>query len=114
MALKVPDASELSLLNMTKSGLGATCRSHLYSNNYTPADGDTVANYTECVFPSYSFATLSSWSVASEVGGVAQMQHPPVTFTRGSGGTGDQCFGYYVTDAANNLLWAERDPSSPI
>ena len=34
---------------------------HLYSNNHTPAIGDTTANFTECNFPGYANSALSDF-----------------------------------------------------
>lgn len=92
-----------------------TLRLHLFSNNHTPAAGDTVSAYTECAFSGYSYVTMTTWGTPATVtSGLARMEEVQHDFTwDGTGSPGD-IYGYYVTDpSSGDLLWAERYGSAP-
>jgi len=113
MPLKVPDLSERRLLDLLVGAWSCTVR--LYKNDYTPTDTDTVANYVEADFNGYSAQAAVGWSAATGDGlGRAFTQATQLVYTKAAGGTTNQIYGYYVTDAGGNLLWAERDPNAPI
>lgn len=115
VTLKVPDASEAILLGYIRAGLGATCVLRLFVNDHVPADADDETDYTEASFPGYAPVTLTSWGLVTTAAGTAQIAHPAASWTRSAGGgAGDQVYGYYVTDAAGDLLWSERDPAAPV
>jgi hypothetical protein len=113
MALKVPlDGCRRLLDNFTAT---ANLRLHLFQNNYTPADGDTVANYTEANFTGYSPPILGPWTPATIAAPRAVATCTPVLFAVGPVPTvGNQVYGYYVTDVTGSLVWAERDPGAPV
>ncbi len=87
----------------------------LFSNNYVPAIGDTVANYTEASYSGYAAQSiglipgltwdsvnsryLAIWSALSFVG---------------TGGSPQNVYGYYVTAADGTLLWAETITGGPV
>jgi hypothetical protein len=86
---------------------------HLYTNNHTPAQGDTLANYTESTDPSYGAATLTgaSWTIATAAG-VTTATYAATNFNFANAAT---LYGYYVTTADGvNLLWAELFTGGPI
>lgn len=114
MALLVPDVGEVELLSrMVNLNAPDDCILHLYTNNLTPAEGDTEGLYTESTGTGYSAITLTgaSWTV-STTGGVTTGSYPQVTFTYT--GAEPNIYGYYVTDNAGTLLlWSERFSDGP-
>lgn len=115
MTIKIPDVAEVTLLGFIRSTFNSFARLRLFKNDVTPADSDTVSSYTEATFPGYAPQGANTWSAASSVGGAAQVTHPTLTFLRGSGGSGDLIYGYYLTDTAGTTLYyAERDPAAPV
>ena len=62
---------ESFMLNKTAS---ANLKLHLYTNNHTPAAGDTLSSYTECTDSGYAAVTLtgSNWTIADNGSGVSQ------------------------------------------
>jgi hypothetical protein len=108
MALLVPDVGEVEMLSRI---LNATAPNnvvmHLFTNDKTPAEGDTVADYTEEDDASYSSVTLTggSWSVTTTAG-TTTAEYAAQTFTFAASTT---IYGYYVTDnGGTTLMWAER------
>ena len=115
MTLKIPDASELTLLGYLRTQFnGVACRCRLFQNDRVPADGDTAASYQEANFTGYALQNAQSWSAPASSGGAAQMTHPTLTWVVGTVGVGNLVYGYYITDNAGVLLWAERDPNAPV
>lgn len=114
MAAKVPDVGELNLLAMHRTTWGNTLRCHLYQNNVTPADATVIGSFTEATFSGYAYANILNWTIPATVGGRATTTADAITFTNSTGAVGNAIYGYYVTDSANNLLWAEKDPNAPI
>lgn len=82
----------------------------LYTNDKTPADGDTAASYTEATGGGYAAKTLTAgdWTI-SRVGGIDQAAYAQQTFEfTGALTTNPDVRGYYVTDADGVLQWAEK------
>lgn len=93
---------------------------HLYSNNYTPAVGDTIAAYTEVAGGGYVDKPLAvaSWSIVSGNPTIASYAAQDFTFTGVTTAPGT-VYGYYITDVANVIRGAQRFsdlvvPFSPI
>lgn len=89
---------------------------HLYTNNYTPTLGDTLANYTEATFAGYAAqaALAAAWTFSQVSAHVGALQAPNVSFSNTSGSS-QSVYGYYITDAAATvLLGAARFDSGPI
>lgn len=83
---------------------------HLYTNNKTPADSDTEADYEEAP-PGYGYAPVplspGDWSL-----GDGEATYPELTISF-LGALGN-VYGYYVTHTGNGrLLWAERFADGP-
>jgi hypothetical protein len=107
MALLVPNVGETELLSrmLNKSTTGDV-KIHLYSDDVTPAEGDTVSSYTLITDPAAISLTGSNWSVTDGTASYAQQ-----TFTFSGSAT---AYGYVVTDAAGTtLLWSERFTDGP-
>lgn len=83
---------------------------HLYTNNKTPADSDTVADYAEAA-PGYGYVSRplspGDWVITDR-----DAEYPEVTVVF-LGALGN-VYGYYVTHAGSGtLLWAERFRDGP-
>lgn len=78
----------------------------LYSNNIIPSATDTAATYTVVSGGGYANITLDDgdWTIAAEVASQAQKQFD---FT-GPTNAPTTIYGYYVINADNVLMWAER------
>lgn len=85
----------------------------IFQNNITPADTDTVALYTESTFTGYAGTALTaaSWSITTAHPAVAT--YPQVTFTSSANQTAQSEYGYYITNAAGALMFAERFSDGP-
>jgi len=106
MTLVVPNSGEAALLTLA---LGANVTLKLYSNDKTPAETDTAANYTEVAGGGYVSKTLSSasWSIVAGAPSVASYTYQDFQFT-GPTNAPTTVYGYFVVNAAGVLLWAER------
>lgn len=83
---------------------------HLYTNNKTPADSDTVTDYEEAA-AGFGYTSLilppGNWAVGPD-----EATHPELTISF-LGALGN-VYGYYVTHAGSGaLLWAERFADGP-
>lgn len=114
MALIVPDIAEPVLLNyMLKTTSFPNYVLKLYKNNYTPAQGTLLADFTEATFTGYTGVTFarSAWAsaTANPVSNKGETSANQVSWTAGSGET---LYGYYVESDTGDLLWAELFNSS--
>lgn len=113
MALLVPNASEATMLEAILNKVAPQdLVLRLFTNNQTPAEGHTVADYTEASGSGYAAATLTAGSWTTTPGAPTEATHPEVTFTF-TGALGN-VYGYYVTQATSGkLMWAERFTGAP-
>jgi hypothetical protein len=104
------------LFNNAPPAGGRNLTMRLFTNNYTPVDTSTSANFTEASGGGYASKTLTngSWTV-SNVGGIAQAAYAQQTFTFTGALSGSATiYGYYVTDADGVLVYAEAQaPYAP-
>lgn len=109
MSLTVPNAAETLVLQKL---LNQVLTLRLFSNNKTPGETDTVGSYTEVAGGGYAGKALAyaSWTVSE---GVAAYPAQTFTFTGATTAPGT-IYGYYVTDASGDLLWAERFDASVV
>jgi hypothetical protein len=114
MALKVPLIGLTKVLDKLMAAYGAGLTMKLFQNDYVPVDGTVLANLTEATFQGYASQGIAAFGLSVIAGPRAIAQAASLTFTKGFGGVTNQIYGYYVIDAFANLLWAERDPASPI
>lgn len=114
MSLKVPDVGEATILDHLLGAYGDDLEVRLYQNDYTPVDGSVLGSFTQADFEGYAGQNAESWTGAVMASGRARSTADQITWTKGTGGTGNSIYGYYVVDADENLLWAERDPSAPV
>src|SRR4051812_25333696 len=100
------------ILNNTSPG---NVRLRLFTNNITPAEGNSLTMYTESSAAGYSpFAlTGASWTFAT-ASGTSTATYARQTF---SYSTSETVYGYYMTNAdvgnIQQLVWVERFPGAP-
>jgi hypothetical protein len=114
MSLKIVDVGITKMLDKLLGAYGNTLQLCLYQNNYTPAAGDTLANYTEATFAGYTRQAISNWIPSTLAASVATSNADQKQFQRSATGTAQTIYGYFVLDGTGNLLFAERDPAAPI
>jgi len=113
MSLVLCNDGKLALLAAKRTTLN-TYFIHLYQNNHTPSAGDTFADYTVCNFNGYARQATTQWGVPFlNAGGKGETDDVVHTWTALDGSVANQVFGYLVTDAANNLIFAELNPAGP-
>lgn len=113
MALVIPNASEVKLLNnLLNISAPTNTILHLYSNNLTPSSTTVIGDVTETASGSYAAITLtsSSWTVATSGGGITTASYAERTFNITTSAT---IYGYYITNLAGDLLWLERFTAAP-
>lgn len=122
MSLIVPNTAELLMLKYivnqlkadgTASGdAGGNRVIKLYTNNLTPSEATVIGNIDEATQAGYTAVTLvgSDWTVATNSLNVSTAQYSAQTFTFTTAVT---CYGYFVTDTSNRLLWLERFSTAP-
>lgn len=112
--LLVPDVGEQKLLDFALKTVTPPAQTlRLFTNDITPAEGDTAATYTEAVGNGYApiALTRAGWTI-STTAGVTKAEQTQKTFTFTGGPV--SVYGYYVTeDTTGVLLWAERFPAGP-
>lgn len=118
MPLVVPNAGEVRLLEMIvgKTPLpSGELVLHLYTNQVDLTD-ETVeeSNFTEASASGYAAVTLTgaNWTASTDLAtGVSTAVYDTnVTFTFN---VGEDVYGYYITNNAGQILWAEEFPSAP-
>lgn len=114
MTLLLPDAGERNFLDMALSDAAPEAQVlKLYSNDVTPAEGDTAATYTEATIGGYAAVNLvrATWNAASTATGVTSKTYPGQTWNFSATGT---VVGYFIIKVtAGTILWAERMFASP-
>jgi hypothetical protein len=114
MAVVVPDASEIRLLELM---LNVTSQDNpvlrAYTNDHTPSASTAFGDITESTVSGYSAITLTpgSWTITTDGSSFAVASYPEQTFTFSATET---IYGYYVTNSANDtILWLERADFAP-
>ena len=81
----------------------------LFSNDHTPAVGDTAASYTEVAGGGYSSKTLAtaSWNTVSGNPTISTYAAQDFEFT-GATTSPSTIYGYYIVDASNVVRGSQR------
>lgn len=114
MPLVVPDVGERRMLEYIVNRAAPTeLTLRLYANDVDLlAEGVVASDFTEASAAGYVAVALpgSNWSVSTELGIslAVYASGVPFNFLAAS-----ELYGYYVTDAAGNVMWAEEFPSAP-
>mgnify|MGYP003345521216 CR=1 FL=1 len=109
MALVVPLASSDRLLGwLVNTQNSNNLKIKLFTNAHTVASGTTESDLTEATYSGYASLTLTRGSFTiAQSGGKSVATYADKVF--GPASSGSQVIkGYYVTDSADNLLWAEN------
>ena len=103
--MKVPDVSQLTWLDSLRTVFNsAGLKVRLFKNNYTPVAGSVIGSFTEANFSGYTPANLGTLAAAATVSGKASSTAGSANTWTKSGATGNDVYGYYVTDAAGTVL----------
>ncbi len=113
MAIVVPSAFEVLVLDWILKNENLSLR--LYSNNYIPVEGSTLASFTEVTGGGYAAKTLAAggWTTTAGDPSFGTYAQQTFTFTGATGGPGT-IYGYYIVDTSNVVRWAERFPGSVV
>lgn len=115
MTLVLPNVGEIFILNLLANKSSAENMTlRLFKSNTTPAEGDTLATYTEATFTGYAGIALTGadWTVTS--GAPSDMQTAAKDFTSSVLQTLENVYGYHLSRATGpTLVWAERFTSAP-
>ncbi|MBE7415074.1 MAG: hypothetical protein HS130_07570 [Deltaproteobacteria bacterium] len=115
MALVFGDSGSRAVLvtyfNNVRPAGGNNFQLRLFTNNITPLDTHTAADYTQAAGGGYAAKTLNNGGFTrSNVGGIEQVTYPEQVFTfSGPLNGGATIYGYEVLDADGVHIYAERD-----
>src|SRR3990167_3121364 len=113
MAIVVPDVAEGEMLELI---LNQALSLKLFSNNVTLANTNTASSFTEVAGGGYASKSLTfaNWIITtgSPSNGTYD-SHQTWTFTGATNSPGT-IYGYYITDAAGVIFYAERFPSANV
>lgn len=116
MAILVPNTGEVIALQYLTNKVATPenlvlC---LFQSNTTPAEGDTLATYTEATFTGYANVTLTgaSWTVTG--GAPSSAAYAQQTFTSSAGSQNQNVYGYFLKRlSSGDLVYAERFSDGP-
>lgn len=113
MALVVPNAGELRLLNILLKLTSKTDDMHLklYHNDVTPDANSMSASFASATFDGYTIMPLAraTWNSAVVSSTKAESSYGSAALSWTCGATGDTVYGYWVEDSADGVcMWAER------
>lgn len=110
MSIKIPNSGEVLVLQALVSYLN-TLTLHLYQNDVTPTDAWTIASVVEATFPGYAAVVPGTFGAAfTNSANQAESDAALVTFTSTGASPANTIFGYYLTNPAGALVYAERNP----
>jgi hypothetical protein len=114
MSLVVPNTAEVRLLEYIVNKTSPTnLVLHLYSNTVDlSTDSFATGSFNEVSASGYAAVTLagSSWTASTSLGVSSAVYGTGITFNFS---VGVDVWGYYVTNASNQILWAEEFPGAP-
>ena len=110
MTLVVPNTGEQVLLDAATGKTAATTLTlRLFSNNYTPINSTVAGDVAQVSGGGYAGIALTAASWVTTPGSPTSSAYPEQTFTfTGATDSPGTIYGYYVTNAAGALVWAER------
>lgn len=113
MALKFSTPGLIDVLQEYKATLN-TLTLRLYKNDYTPDEDSISADFTEANFAGYSAQATDNWGDAEEGDGAyAQIEEEAHLFVTTGATAGNSIYGYWLTDAGDNNVYAERFQAGP-
>lgn len=115
MALKISSQGLRAFLDLIELHSLQDCLLRLYQNDFTPTQDSEFDDFTEATFPGYTAIVSGSWTPAFINGdGDAEIDHDVVTWVATGSSPANTIYGYFVTDAMDNFLFGERNPSGGI
>jgi hypothetical protein len=88
---------------------------HLFSNNVVFGSGTTLGGLTEAAYLGYAPVTCLPFAAPSGgSGGTSLSAGTAAVFAPGVLGSPEDCYGWYVTDSAGNLVGGDNFPVVPI
>lgn len=113
MAIVVPNAFEVLVLEWILNNVNLSLR--LYSNDYTPVEGSTLASFTEVAGGGYTPKTLTAggWTVTAGDPSFGTYAQQIFNFTGATNAPGT-IYGYFILDPSNVVRWAERFPGANV
>lgn len=113
MALLVPSAGEVVMFNNLLNIVAPqTLKLKLYTNNHTPIEADTEADYTEASGNGYANISLTPGTWVVTPGNPSTAAYPQQTFTF-TGNLGN-VYGYWVAQTTSGkIMWAELFTDGP-
>lgn len=88
---------------------------HLFQNDYTPDDESEPDDFEEASFPGYSSVSLEDFTNAYlNPFNQGETDTPLLLFTMTGAAPTNNIYGWYMTDAADELMMAERNPGAPV
>ena len=113
MAIVVPNAFEVLVLGWILNNVDLSLR--LYSNDYTPVEGSTLAAFTQVAGGGYAAKTLTAGSWVVTAGDPSYGLYAQQTFSfTGPTTAPSTIYGYYIVDTSNVVRWAERFPGANV
>lgn len=106
----IPDEGEAVALAawLGKTAAAPPLTLRLFSNNHTPAHGDTNANYTEVAGAGYAAFALTAANWVVTPGSPSSAAYPAHLFTfTGATNAPGTIYGYYITDNNNKMVTAQ-------
>ena len=115
MSLKVGLAARVAELLMTAGERASSALTlRLFSNDHTPAEGDTEADYTEVLTGNgYAAIALATGSWSTDSSNPTTLSYAEQAFTFTGAPINPNVYGYFLTWADGKLAWAERLPVAP-
>lgn len=114
MTLVVPDGGERKMLEyIVNKSAPSDLTLRIYVNDVDLlSEGFTASSFTEASAAGYVSVGLpgTNWVVATTSGISTATYATSVTFNFS---VGEDLYGYYVTNAAGQVMWAEQFPTAP-
>lgn len=91
-------------------------RIRLYQNDYTPTPDSGTGSFVAPTFPGYGgFLPVGAWSVSTlNANGEAVITAAVQVWTQTGPTPANTIYGYYLTSAADDYLWGERNPAGGV
>jgi hypothetical protein len=110
----IPRGAEVKFQDAITTALLTAAKIKLFQNDVNPNPNTVIGDLTEATFSGYLAATATWGATFLNSDGKAEADAPSHMFARAAGATSNDIFGYWVEDAAGNLLFAERFAGAPI
>jgi hypothetical protein len=115
MAAITPQAQLYAILTGLAAGEYKTLKMMLFKNDYTPTPLTGIGDLTEADFGGYALmSALDFGAPFQNPDGYPEMDLPSQQWNSDGTAPSNNVYGYYVTTAGGDLLYAERFADAPI